>query len=286
MKNEVLSCKFALVGKTNVGKSTLLNLLLGDQIAITSHKSHTTRSKILGVVHDDPYEMIFLDTPGLGQKTHNTVQSMMMRATDSCISEADCILFLIDTAVLSEQEVNLLKKFKELKPVILVINKIDRITNDALEIILNDPPSDIVAIIPISAKKKTHIDILRGHLRMQCQPKKQKYHQDFTHDQSLEKRICEVTRCQLLKYCHKEVPHDLNVELEKYEQNEKLATIHLVIVVKNNNQKKIVIGKNGLHLKKIATDSRKSIEKILNKKVMLKVWVKINPNWMESQPNI
>ena len=269
----------ALIGRTNVGKSTLLNRLIGSTIAITCHKSHTTRNRILGILTDDNYQMIFIDSPGLGEKTHNMIQRQMMRTTDHCIAEADIIIFMTDQLPLSPADQNVLKKLKrENKPIIGVINKIDRNNVDikALETLHESLP----VIIPISARKNQNLDILIAQLRMQMPEAPFFFDTHQLSDQDPKDQYAELIREQILLNCHQEVPHAIQVVIEKAETIKGIEHIHCLIMAQTAGQKGILIGKNGQQLKNIGQHARIRIEHLINRKVMLKTWVKVDPDWM------
>lgn len=269
----------ALIGRTNVGKSTLLNQLIGSTIAITCHKSHTTRNRILGILTDDNYQMIFIDSPGLGEKTHNVIQRQMMRTTDHCIAEADMIIFMTDQLPLTQADQNVIKKLKkENKPIIGVINKIDRhkISSDAIKN-LNDI---LPVVIPISARKNQNLDILIAQLRMQMPEASFSFDTHQLSDQDIKDQYAELIREQILLNCHQEVPHAIQVTIEKAETVKGIEHIHCLIFAQTAGQKGILIGKNGQQLKQIGQRARIRIEHLINKKVMLKTWVKVDPDWM------
>ncbi len=269
----------ALIGRTNVGKSTLLNQLIGSTIAITCHKSHTTRNRILGILTDDNYQMIFIDSPGLGERTQNVMQRQMMRTTDHCIAEADMIIFMTDQLPLSPADQNVIKKLKkEQKPIIGVVNKIDR-NKMALEDMeaLNEL---IPVVIPISARKNQNLDILIAQLRMQMPEAPFLFDTHQLSDQDIRDQYAELIREQILLNCHQEVPHAIQVVIEKAEDIKGIEHIHCLILAQTAGQKGILIGKNGQQLKQIGQRARIRIEHLINKKVMLKTWVKVDPDWM------
>ena len=269
----------ALIGRTNVGKSTLLNQLIGSTIAITCHKSHTTRNRILGILTDDNYQMVFIDSPGLGEKTHNTIQRQMMRTTDHCISEADIIVFVTDQLPLNAADQNVLKKLlKENKPIIGVVNKIDRNTLDHKG--MEDINEQIPVVIPISAKKNQNIDILIAQLRMQMPKAPFIFDTNQLSDQDIRNQYAELIREQILLNCHAEVPHAIQVIIEKAATIKGIVHIDCLILAQTPGQKGILIGKQGQQLKLIGQRARVRIEHLIKRKVMLKTWVKVDPDWM------
>lgn len=269
----------ALIGRTNVGKSTLLNQLIGSTIAITCHKSHTTRNRILGILTDDDYQMIFIDSPGLGEKTHNTIQRQMMRTTDHCIAEAEIIVFITDQLPLNPADQNVLKKIqKENKPIIGVVNKIDRKGIDLKQ--LEDVSTLMPTVIPISARKNQNLDILIAHLRMQMPEAPFIFDTHQLSDQDPRSQYAELIREQILLHCHAEVPHAIKVVIEQAECKKNIEHIHCLILAQTSGQKGIIIGKNGQQLKQIGQRARIRIEHLIQRKVMLKTWVKVDPDWM------
>lgn len=272
----------ALIGRTNVGKSTLLNELIGSTIAITCHKSHTTRTRILGILTEEQYQMIFIDSPGLGEKTNNALQRKMMRTTDHCMAEADIIVFMTDSYPLNKADHAILKKVeKEQKPTILLFNKIDRIRETIDFNSMATLPECIKTILPISATKGLHLDLLIAQLRLNLPDKPFIFGTQQQSDQPLETQYAEFIREQILLQCHAEVPHTTHVAIEKAERQGSIMHIDALITVQTPGQKGIIIGKQGQQLKTIGQRARKRIEYLIQSKVMLKLWVKVDPTWMQ-----
>lgn len=272
----------ALIGRTNVGKSTLLNELIGSTIAITCHKSHTTRTRILGILTEDQYQMVFIDSPGLGEKTSNALQRKMMRTTDHCIAEADIIVFMTDCYPLSKADHAILKKLdKENKPTLVLFNKIDRMDGPIDYETLADLPECVKSVLPISASKGIHIDLLIAQLRLNLPERPYVFGTQEQSDQPLETQYAEFIREQILLQCHAEVPHTTHVAIEQAKRMGKVMHIDALITVQTPGQKGIIIGKQGQQLKSIGQRARKRIEYLIDSKVMLKLWVKVDPAWMQ-----
>lgn len=274
----------SLVGRPNVGKSTLLNSIIGKKIAITSNKPQTTRNIIQGIYTDGDYQMIFVDTPGIHKPKHKLGKVLNKQAYFS-ISDVDVILFLVDI----NEKFGPGDKFildiieKENKPVFLLLNKIDKLPKE--EILLKiSKYKDIFKfdeIIPLSALKKDNVkhllDVLKKYIKDEVM-----YYDENTYtnvDKSF--MISELIREKVLNLTNEEVPHSTTCIIEKIEETKKIITINATIIIDRENLKKIIIGKNGNMIKKIGTLSRKDIEKIFNKKVYLDLFVKVIPKWRD-----
>jgi len=274
----------AVIGKPNVGKSTIINNLLGEKLNIVTPKPQTTRNNILGILTSNSYQLIFIDTPGIHKPKTLLGKNMTKRAKES-LKESDIILFVIDSYGLDNEDhivINLIKTIK--KPIILLINKIDLIDKNKLLPLMDTIKSvyEFVDIIPISATKNIHIDILKTKI-LEILPNGPKYYPD---DQLSNKEerffVTELIREQVLKDLQEEVPHSIAVKIEEMkDRNPKLSYIKATIYVEKDSHKKIVIGKNGQKLKHIGSLSRKKIESFLNRKIYLELWVKVYKDWRD-----
>ncbi len=273
-----------LVGRPNVGKSTLLNSIIGRKVAITSNKPQTTRNNIQGIYTDGDYQMVFVDTPGIHKAKHKLGKVLNKQAFFS-INDVDIILFLVDiTEKLGSGDKFIIEMFKEInKPVILILNKIDKLPKE--EILLKiDEYKDLYnfdEIVPVSALKRENvshlIDVLKKYL-----PDTIKYFDDNTvTNVDVTFMISEYIREKVLELTNEEVPHSTTCIVENIEEDNNAIIINASIIVDRDNLKKIIIGKNGSMIKEIGIRARKDIEELLNKKVYLDLFVKVIPKWRD-----
>ncbi len=280
----------SLVGRTNVGKSTLLNSLAKEKIAITANKVQTTRTAIKAILNDEDYQIIITDTPGI-HKPKTKLSKTMVDTAFTMFSEVDVILFLIeaDSQEIGRGDRRILDKIIESKkPCILVINKIDLIQKDKLLNLINlySKEYDFKAVIPISATKKDGIDnIIKEVLKLL--PEGPKYYADDEYtDQTMRQMTEEVIREKALKFLNDEVPHGIYIEVEEFKdrlttKGEQIYDISATIYCLRESHKGIIIGKGGNLLKKIAMYARQDLEKQFDSKINLKVWVKVKEDWQE-----
>ena len=274
----------SIIGKPNVGKSTILNHILGKKISITSRKSQTTRNNILGIKTVDNKQMIFADTPGMHIKSPKVMNKVLNRSAQSLIDDSDIILFVVQRLTLDEQDLSVLEKLKEAgSQVICVVNKVDQVTDKNKLLPMMARLADeynFLDIIPISALNNEGISELETLI--------QKYLPENQHiygEESLKSNhkdlfmISELIREKIIRMLGDELPHDTFVQVELLEDEEKIIKIHAVIYVVRDSQKQIVIGKGGGTLKKIGQQARIELEEYFSKKVFLKTWVKVKKNW-------
>lgn len=280
----------SLVGRTNVGKSTLLNALVKEKVAITANKVQTTRTAIKAILNDKNYQIIITDTPGI-HKPKTKLGETMVSTAFTMFSEVDVILFLIEATSdeIGRGDRRILDKIVESrKPCILIINKIDLIKRDKLLklIDLYRKEYDFEAVIPISATKKDGVETIIQEL-VNLLPEGPKYYSDEEYtDQTVRQISEEIIREKALKFLNDEVPHGIYVEIEKFKnrnttKGEEIYDIEATIYCVRESHKGIIIGKGGNLLKKIASCARKDIEQMLDSKVNLKVWVKVKEDWQE-----
>ena len=274
----------SIIGKPNVGKSTILNHILGKKISITSRKSQTTRNNILGIKTEGNKQMIYADTPGMHIKSPKVMNKVLNRSAESLMEDSDIILFVIQRLTLDEQDLSVLKKLKQIDTkVICVVNKVDQVTDKNKLLPLIDRLSNeynFLDIIPISAINNNGIHELENLIKKYLPENEHLY--DKNDESSSHKdtfMISELIREKIIRMLGDELPHDTFVQVELFEDEEALIKIHAVIFVARNTQKQIVIGKNGNTLKKIGKQARIEIEEYFNKKVFLKTWVKVKKNW-------
>ena len=279
----------ALIGKPNVGKSTILNNILGTKLSIVSPKPQTTRMRILGVKHDENSQIIFLDTPGVQKGKDILSQSVMENAVGS-MEEADILVFIIDDRGWTKEDdqilENYIKKYKD-KPVILVINKVDKIRDKRQLLPLIEKVNskyNFVEIIPMSAIKGKNLEDFLQTLKKYLPKSPPLFPQDQITDLPLKFYIAEIIREKVFQNTSKEIPYSVAVEVESIETGKvrkDLLIVRANIYVEKDNHKAIMIGKKGQMLKKIGKQAREELEKLLNKKIHLELWVKVKPRWKE-----
>lgn len=276
----------SIVGRPNVGKSTLLNTLLERKIAITSNVSGTTRNIIQGIYNDEDSQIVFIDTPGI-HKPVNKLGAVMNNQAYHMIDEVDVILFLVDvTKKYGKGDSFVLDKIKDLnKPVLLILNKVDLINKHDLFKIIEEYNNiyKFDEIIPISSIKNDNIDDLIKTIKKYLPRVGQLYSEDMITNISRDFYIAEVVREKLLRFTKDEVPHTVTCVTESFEENDKFIDIGVLIIVDRENLKKIIIGKNGQMLKKVGIYARSDIEEFLGKKVNLNTYVKVIEDWREKE---
>ena len=291
MEEKFKSGFISLVGRTNVGKSTLLNALTGEKVAIATCKPQTTRTAIKAIINGEDYQMIITDTPGI-HKPRTKLSETMIDTAFKMLTEVDCIMFLIEATSkeIGRGDSRILEKIKESrKPCILVINKIDLVKKESLLklIELYRKEYNFSAIVPISAEKNQGTDMLISEI-LKLLPEGPKYYADDEYtDQTARQLAEEIIREKALKLLNDEVPHGIYVEIEKFayrktSKQEDIYDIDATIYCVRESHKGIIIGKGGNLLKRIATYARQDIEEMLGTKVNLKVWVKVKPDWQEN----
>ena len=273
----------SLTGRTNVGKSTLLNSFFQKKIAITSRKPQTTRNRILGILSEKDSQIVFLDTPGVHLGYKRQLNKVMNKIASHCYEEVDLVLFLIDRLKWQKEEENILNRLKTLnKPVVLVINKIDRLKDKTkLLAFIKDISQkfNFLSIIPISALKKDNLLELKKIILNNPDSGPFHFPDDSITEFSDNFYISEIIREKAINRLGDELPYRLNVVIEKINDSKKLKTIYAAIITESKSQKGIILGKQGSMIKAIGTASRKELEKEFTKKINLQLWVKANKNW-------
>ena len=282
-----------LIGKTNVGKSTLLNALVGEKVAITANKAQTTRTEIRAIVNRKNAQIIFLDTPGIHRPKNKLGETMLETAYGS-MKEVDVILFLVDATKkeITKGDTILLEKIKEAKkPTILLLNKIDLIVKEELLPLIQKyrQEYDFTAVIPISAMQnnKKEIETILSEIEKNLKPGPAYYDIEEYTDQTMRDLVEETIREKALRLLQEEIPHEIYVECEKMKRTktqtkEPIYQVEAVIYCNRNSHKGIIIGKGGAMLKKIGTYAREDLEKMLGTKVNLKLWVKVKEDWQNN----
>jgi GTP-binding protein Era len=275
----------AIIGRPNVGKSTLINSLLGEKISIISPKPQTTRWQILGIKTLPQAQIIYVDTPGLHRDAKRAMNRYMNRIANAVLLDADVIVFMIDATRWQDEDELVLKKLKDTqKPVILAINKIDLLKEKADLLPLIDKLKDklhFAHIVPISAMKAENTDMLEHEIAHLLPEGPQLFPEDQITDKSLRFQAAEIIREKLIQVTEEELPYTTTVEIEQLEQGPTLTEIGAVIWVERSGQKIIIIGKKGARLKKVGIQARREIEKRVGTKVFLRLWVKVKENWTD-----
>ncbi|MFR2891376.1 GTPase Era [Peptoniphilus grossensis] len=287
-ENNFKSGYVSVVGRPNVGKSTLLNAIIGEKISAISSKPQTTRQNITFIHTDDDSQIIFLDTPGI-QRPKNKLGEFMLTESKESIDEADVITYIVDTSKkIGKAErsiIDILKEYQGKLPIILLINKVDTIKKDELlEIISMCADEGIFnEIIPISAMKNDGVDIYIETLKKYLKPGPMYYPEDMITDKNERFIVAEIIREKGLRYLNEEVPHGLAISIEKFKKREdkNIYDIEANIYVERDSHKGILIGKGGSMLKRIGTEAREDAERLLDAKVNLQIWVKVEKNWRE-----
>ncbi len=277
----------AIIGRHNVGKSTLLNCLLGEKLSITSSKPQTTRHQILGIKTLGDIQFLYVDTPGLHQEEHRKMNKYMNKTARNALKDVDVIIFVVDGLKWNADDEWILKLLSYSNaPCILAVNKSDTIKNKAellphLEALAKK--HNFAAIIPISATLAENVDVLEKKVAELLPLGPHYYPSEQITDRPIKFRIAEIIREKLTRNLGEELPYSLSVEIESLEDTEELCTIHALIWVERESQKPIVIGAKGARLKKIGIASRLDIEALLQKKVHLKLWVKVKDSWADDE---
>lgn len=277
----------ALIGRPNVGKSTLMNRLIGQKIAITSNKPQTTRNRIQTVYTDERGQIIFLDTPGI-HKARNKLGEYMAEVTESTLKDVDLILWLVEpTDYIGAGEQAILARLRKVDtPVMLVINKIDRVKKEEILRFIDvyRKEYDFAAIVPVSALKGENTDDLTDTIFTYLPEGPQYYDEDTVTDQPERQIAAEMIREKALRNLEDEIPHGIAVLIDRMKEREggTLIDIDATIICERESHKGIIIGKKGLMLKKIGTDARRDIEMMTGTKINLKLWVKVKENWRDS----
>ena len=274
-----------IVGNPNVGKSTLMNQLVGERISIATFKAQTTRHRIMGIVNTDDMQIVFSDTPGV-LKPNYKMQEMMLAFSESALADADVLLYVTDVIENPEKNMEFLEKVKKMQiPVLLLINKIDQSDPKKLGDIVEKWHSLLpnAEILPISAKNKFGTDMLLKRIKELLPESPAFFDKDQLADKPARFFVSEIIREKILLYYDKEIPYSVEVRVERFKEDEKRIHINAVIYVERDSQKGIIIGHQGIALKKVNTESRKALEKFFDKKIFLETFVKVDKDWRSSQ---
>ena len=281
-------CGFvAIVGRPNVGKSTLMNHLIGQKISITSKKAQTTRNRVTGIYTDDTAQFVFVDTPGFQTNHRNALNDRLNQNVTEALSGVDVVVFVVEAMRFTDADRVALKQLPKQTPVVLVVNKIDKDKAKdkfALEAFINEvcQEFEFAASEAVSAKHGLRIANLLELLKPYLPESIPMYPEDMVTDKSSRFLAMEIVREKLFRYLGEELPYAMNVEVEQFEEEESgLFRIYIAVLVDKDSQKAILIGKGGEKLKKISTEARLDMEKLFDTKVFLKIWVKVKSGWAD-----
>ncbi|KAE9537091.1 GTPase Era [Ursidibacter arcticus] len=289
MTEQKTYCGFiAIVGRPNVGKSTLLNKILGQKISITSRKAQTTRHRILGIKTEGAYQEIYVDTPGLHIEEKRAINRLMNRAASSAISDVDMVIFVVEGTKWTDDDEMVLNKLRGTKaPVVLAINKIDNIKEKEEllpHIIQLSEKFPFKEIIPISGQRGKNVHILEKFVRESLKEGVHHYPEEYVTDRSQRFMASEIIREKLMRFMGEELPYSVTVEIEQFKMNERgTYEINGLILVEREGQKKMVIGNKGQKIKVIGTEARADMERLFDNKVHLELWVKVKAGWADDE---
>ena len=287
MDNNHHSGYAAIIGRPNVGKSTLMNQLIGQKLAITSHKPQTTRHSILGIKTLQHGQVVYLDTPGIHRRGSHAMNRYLNRTANAVLQDVDVIVFVVQAGVWNNEDELVLNQVKKSsRPIILVINKIDLVEDKESLLPYMDmlgSQHDFLQVIPVSAKNGNQLDTLEENILAALPEGENIFPEDQLTDRSERFFAAELIREQLTRHYHMELPYAATVEIESFAEEPKLYRIHALIWVERQGQKNILIGNKGEALKKVGTLARQSMEKFFQKKVFLKLWVKVKKNWSDDE---
>ena len=277
----------AIVGRPNVGKSTLLNHILGQKISITSRKPQTTRNAVVGIKTDGDVQIIFVDTPGMHLGQQKAINRYMNKAATSAMKDVDVVVFVIDRFIWTEEDEAVAEKLQHLNcPIILAVNKVDQIEDK--ETLLPHLQSlseklNVAEIVPMSALRNTNLDRLEHLITERLPHGIHMYPEDQITDRSSRFMAAEIVREKITRQLGDELPYEMAVEIEEFKQEGNLLNISALILVERDGQKKILIGDKGSRIKLIGTEARGDMEKLFEMKIMLKLWVKVKSGWSDDE---
>lgn len=287
--NEFKSGFVSIIGRPNVGKSTLINRLVGEKIAIISSKPQTTRNNILGILTEGNTQIVFTDTPGIHEPS-TMLAEFMVKSANQAIADTDAILFLVEPiANVGRTEEKIIESLKKQKaPVILVINKIDTVKKDILLSVISKYTEkfDFAAVVPISARRNDGVDTIKTEILKYIGEGPQYFPEDMVTDQPERQIAAEIIREKLLHNLNMEIPHGIAIEIFMMKESKEKIVIEANIYCEKQSHKGIIIGKQGALLKKIGTDARQELERMHEKKVFLSLWVKVNEDWRNKRGKI
>ena len=277
----------AIVGRPNVGKSTLLNHILGQKISITSRKPQTTRHQVLGIKTEDNHQIIFVDTPGLHKDAGKAINRYMNRAASAAIRDVDLVVFVVDRTAWTEEDSIVLEQIEQSGlPTMLVVNKIDLLA-DKTELLPHlqslAAKAEFSAILPVSALRQHNVDALEEQILTLLPESGHFFPEDQITDRSQRFLAAEIVREKIMRQLGDELPYSIAVEIEEFAQEGEVLHISAVIFVERTGQKRILIGDKGSRLRSIGMDARRDMEGLFDSKVMLRLWVKVKSGWSDDE---
>ena len=276
----------ALIGRPNVGKSTLMNRLLEQKISITSRKPQTTRHSVLGIHTEDNHQLVYVDTPGIHRNEPKAMNKMMNQTAKRVLNDVDVVVMIIDAQYWKPEDEAILSLIQQATvPVILALNKIDRIKEKERLLPLIQQMQEkhaFHAIIPMSARTGVQVEELENHLKQLLPKGPHLFGADQVTDRSTKFLCSEIMREKVFRFCGDELPYSTSVEIESFKEEDTLITMHALIIVDKESHKRMIIGNKGEKMKEMATQARLDMQRLLNKKVMLKCWVKVKSGWADS----
>lgn len=277
----------AIVGRPNVGKSTLLNHMLGQKISITSRKPQTTRNAVVGIKTEGDVQIIFVDTPGMHLGQQKAINRYMNKAATSAMKDVDVVVFVIDRFIWTEEDEAVAEKLQHLNcPIILAVNKVDQIEDKESLLPHLQTLSEklnVAEIVPMSALRNTNLDRLEALITERLPEGVHMYPEDQITDRSSRFMAAEIVREKITRQLGDELPYEMAVEIEEFKQEGALLNISALILVERDGQKKILIGDKGARIKLIGTEARFDMEKLFEMKIMLKLWVKVKSGWSDDE---
>ncbi|POA97251.1 GTPase Era [Chromobacterium sinusclupearum] len=285
MTHTPFHCGFvAIVGRPNVGKSTLMNHLIGQKISITSKKSQTTRHRVTGIHTEDAAQFVFVDTPGFQTYHKGALNEALNKSVKDSLGSVDCVLFLLEAMRFTAADREVMALLPKKTPVILVVNKLDKAKDKlALQAFIDEVCAEFefAGVEVVSAKHGQRLAELLDQVRPHLPESMPLYPEDMITDKNERFLAAEIVREKLFRYLGEELPYEMNVEVEMFEMDGALRRIHIAVLVDKEHQKPIVIGRGGEKLKKISTEARLDMEKLFDGKVFLQVWVKVKSGWAD-----
>ncbi|ALU42528.1 MULTISPECIES: GTPase Era [Pseudoalteromonas] len=279
----------AIVGRPNVGKSTLLNKLVEQKVSITSRKPQTTRHRIMGIHTEDNYQAVYVDTPGLHSEEKRAINRLMNRAASSSIGDVELVIFVVEGTLWTKDDEMVLSKVKASgRPVLVVINKSDQVKDKSEALMPHlqwlSEQGDFVGIIPISAKQNRNVDMVKAEVHKHLPACEFFFPDDYVTDRSMRFLAAEIVREKLMRFMGDELPYSVTVEIEQFKWLDNgVWQINALILVERESQKRMVIGNKGEKLKVIGREARRDLEEMLDNKVFLECWVKVKSGWADDE---
>lgn len=277
----------AIVGRPNVGKSTLLNHILGQKISITSRKPQTTRHQVLGIKTGAQHQIIFVDTPGLHRDAHKAINRYMNRAASSAIKDVDLVVFVVDRTAWTDEDTMVLEQIESARvPIMLVVNKVDLLADKSVllpHLQLLAQKGDFAAVLPVSALHKHNVAELEQEILKRLPESDYFFPEEQITNRSQRFLAAEIVREKIMRQLGEELPYAITVEIEEFSLEADILHISAVIFVERKGQKKILIGEKGTRLRSIGADARRDMELLFDSKVMLRLWVKVKSGWSDDE---